>query len=83
MIPASKIAEKAMWRSVFLTIWHRILNADSTKTLPPVLLFSDFAGWDYLYVSYATFIGCFLTLGFRGGLCFSLFTVHEPRLSFA
>ena len=30
--PAGKIAEKAMWRSVFLTIWHRILNADSTKT---------------------------------------------------
>ena len=25
-------AEKAMWRSVFLTIWHRILNSDSTKT---------------------------------------------------
>ena len=30
--PAGKIAEKAMWRSVFLTIWHRILNGDSTKT---------------------------------------------------
>ena len=29
---AGKIAEKAMRRSVFLTIWHRILNADSTKT---------------------------------------------------
>ena len=29
---AGKIAEKAMWRSVFLTIWHRILNANSTKT---------------------------------------------------
>ena len=28
-IPAGKIAEKEMWRSVFLTIWHRILNADS------------------------------------------------------
>ena len=32
IFPAGKIAEKAMWRSVFLTIWHRILNADSTKT---------------------------------------------------
>ena len=31
-VPAAKIAEKAMWRSVFLTKWHRILNADSTKT---------------------------------------------------
>ena len=30
--PAGKIAEKAMWRSVFLTIWHRILHSDSTKT---------------------------------------------------
>ena len=30
--PAGKIAEKAMRRSVFLTTWHRILNADSTKT---------------------------------------------------
>ena len=30
--PAGKIAEKAMRRSVFLTIWHRILNADATKT---------------------------------------------------
>ena len=27
----TKIAEKAIWRSVFLTIWHRMLNADSTK----------------------------------------------------
>ena len=32
LYPAGKIAEKAMWRSVFLTILHRILNADSTKT---------------------------------------------------
>ena len=30
--PAGKIAEKAVWRSVFLTIKHCILNADSTKT---------------------------------------------------
>ena len=30
--PARKIAEKAMWRSVFLTIWDCILNAASTKT---------------------------------------------------
>ena len=30
--PAGKIVEKAMWRSVLLTIWHRILNADLTKT---------------------------------------------------
>ena len=30
--PAGKIAEKAMRRSLFLIIWHRVLNADSTKT---------------------------------------------------
>ena len=29
--PAGKIAEKAVWRSVFWTIWHFLLNADSTK----------------------------------------------------
>ena len=29
---AGKIAEKAVRRSVFLTIWHCILYADSTKT---------------------------------------------------
>ena len=37
--------EKAVRRSVFLCIWHCILNADSTKLTPPVLLFSDFVGW--------------------------------------
>ena len=30
--PVGKIAEKAMWRSVFLCIWHCIFNADLTKT---------------------------------------------------
>ena len=30
--PAGKIAEKAVWRSVFLRIQHCILSADSTKT---------------------------------------------------
>ena len=39
--PAGKIAEKAVWRSVFWTIWHCILSANSTKTHS-----SDvFAGW--------------------------------------
>ena len=28
----NELAQKAVWRGVFLTIWHRILNADSTKT---------------------------------------------------
>ena len=37
IIPAGKIAEKAMWRSVFLTIWHHILKGDSTKTPSSVL----------------------------------------------
>ena len=37
--PAGKIAEKAVLRSVFLTIWHRILNADSTKTLSSSVTF--------------------------------------------
>ena len=32
IFPSGKIADKAMWRSVFLTIWHGMLNADSTKT---------------------------------------------------
>ena len=32
MNPAGKIAEKAVWRSAFWTIWQCILNADSTKT---------------------------------------------------
>ena len=32
ILPAGKIAEKAMWRSLFLCIWHCISNADSTKT---------------------------------------------------
>ena len=32
-----KIAEKTVWRSALWTIWHRILNVDSTKT-PPVFL---------------------------------------------
>ena len=32
LFPAGKTAEKTVRRSVFLTIWHRILNADSTKT---------------------------------------------------
>ena len=30
--PAGKIAEKAVWRSAFWTIWHCVLNTDSTKT---------------------------------------------------
>ena len=34
-----------MWRSVFLCLWHYILNANSTKTPSSVLLFSSFAGW--------------------------------------
>ena len=39
--PAGKFAEKAVWRSVFLTKRHCILNADSIKTHSS----SDFAGW--------------------------------------
>ena len=38
-VPAGKIAEKAVWRSVFLTIWHCILNADSTKTHSSVVTY--------------------------------------------
>ena len=37
--PAGKIAEKAMWRSVFLCIGHCIFNADSTKTPSSSLYF--------------------------------------------
>ena len=39
--PAGKITEKPVWRSVFLSKWHCILNADSTKTHSSG---SDFAG---------------------------------------
>jgi len=35
----SKIVEKAVCRSVFLTIWHRILGAELTKTHSFRLLF--------------------------------------------
>ena len=42
IFPAGKIAEKAVLRSVFLTIWHRILNADSTKTPSFSVTFSRF-----------------------------------------
>ena len=46
-IPAGKIAEKAMWRSVLLIIWHRILNTDSIKnSLLQCYFFCNFAGWD-------------------------------------
>ena len=31
-IPTGKIAEKVVWRSVFLCTHHYILNADSTRT---------------------------------------------------
>ena len=37
IFPAGKFAEKTVCRSVFLTIWHYILNADSTKTCVPFL----------------------------------------------
>ena len=44
LYPAGKIAEKAMWRSVFLCIWHCIFNADSTKP-PSSSVTSDFPDW--------------------------------------
>ena len=43
--PARNFSEKAVWRSVFLTIWHCILNADLTKTPSSSVTFSGFAGW--------------------------------------
>ena len=46
--PAGKIAEKAVWRSVFLTIWHCILNADSTKTHSSSVTFWRFCRLGYL-----------------------------------
>jgi len=39
----SQWAEKAVCRSVFLTIWHCILSAEITKTHSFRLLFGDFA----------------------------------------
>ena len=41
-IPAGKIEEKAMQRSVFLCIWHCIFNADSTKTPSSSVTFQRF-----------------------------------------
>ena len=37
--PTGKIAEKAVRRSVLLCIYHCILDADSTKTLPSCVAF--------------------------------------------
>jgi len=35
-----KIAEKAVWKNVFLTTWHCILSAELAK------FFGDFAHWE-------------------------------------
>jgi len=43
--PVGKIAEKAVCKSVFLTIWHGILSAELTKTHSFRLL-GDFAHWE-------------------------------------
>jgi len=41
-----KIAEKAVCKSVFLTIWHCILGAELTKTHSfRLFFFYDFAHW--------------------------------------
>jgi len=40
--PVGKIAEKAVYRSVFLTIWHCILSAELTKTHSFRLFFCRF-----------------------------------------
>ena len=42
---AGKIAEKAVWRSVFLTTWIAYSMPIQQKLTPPVWLFGDFAGW--------------------------------------
>jgi len=45
-----KIAEKAVCRSAFLTIWHCILSGKLTKThslrTPSDCFFGDFAHWE-------------------------------------
>jgi len=42
----SKIAEKAVCSSIFLTIWHGILSAElKKKTHSFRLIFGDFAHW--------------------------------------
>jgi len=48
MFPVGKIAEKAACRSVLLTIWHCILNAELTKTHSFRPFFGDFVDW-YVY----------------------------------
>jgi len=45
-IPVGKIAEKAVCRSVFLTMWHCILSAELTKMHCFRLFFGDFVHWD-------------------------------------
>jgi len=45
-IPACKIAEKVVCRSVFLTIWHCILSAQLTKNTFFLAILSN---WDGLY----------------------------------
>jgi len=45
-IPVGKIAEKAVYMSVFLITWHCILSAELTKTFR--LFLGDFAHWTWL-----------------------------------
>ena len=42
LIPAGKTAEKEMWGSAFLAIWHCILNANSTKNFSSGATFQRF-----------------------------------------
>jgi len=44
----TKSPKKAVYRSVFLTIWHCILSAELIKTHSFRLLFGDFAHWDII-----------------------------------
>jgi len=44
--PVGKIAENAVCRSVFFTIWHCILSAELTKPHSFRRFFGDFAHWE-------------------------------------
>jgi len=49
--PVGKITEKAICRSVFLTLWHCILSAESTKTHSFRYTYLQLATSDFLYKS--------------------------------
>ena len=74
------VAEKAVWRSVFLCIWHCILSADSTKMHSFIVTFLGFffSGWD-IYKS--MFFGvCWELFNHWGGKCLIIVLYYFKKL---